>query len=559
MDNYQLPQKLPFSKKRLPKKVIISYILDYVIIIVFAIAFNILDAVEPYHQHFSLRNYTLQYPYAVHERVPVPLVVLVAIVCPIVIIAIITLVIDGLFSHDKSIAPSNNGKRFLGGKYRFKDRLWEFNCGVLGLLLSEAAAFTITGALKNATGKPRPDLIDRCKPNVQTDPQPFGLSNITICTQTDHAILKDGFRSFPSGHSSSAFAGLFFLSLYLAGKLHVLDNRGEVWKTLIVLIPTLGAALIADSRIMDARHHPFDVITGSLIGIVVAWCAYRQYFPPLKESWRKGRAYPIRSWGREPVQPEDPNFASPPATRYDNVGVEPLRPAVTQPADEERPYTSSTAVPTITSDAPTEQNVFRQQIRDSQRKRNQAQLPAMAQRMPSSNYSQSVIARSNTEYSSVAGGGGTSRRNRFVSDDYSSSEDEEGSTNWEAYEMQQPQNPFAKYNIGSNPYDPRLSQVPEHDDTAYHSQSQAPIPPPHSSSAGAGLGATTVQVSSPPPPRLASPPSVLQAQSTAFSHPHPGPLDEADMADLSQAHHARTSSGDQHSRGVQLVETYAPR
>lgn len=48
---------------------------------------------------------------------------------------------------------------------------------------------------------------------------------------------------------------------------------------------------------MDARHHPFDVIFGSLLGTLCAWTAYRQYFPSLSEPWRKGRAYPIRTWG----------------------------------------------------------------------------------------------------------------------------------------------------------------------------------------------------------------------------------------------------------------------
>ena len=103
--------------------------------------------------------------------------------------------------------------------------------------------------------------------------------------------------------SLAAFAGLFYLSLYLAGKLHIFDNKGEVWKTFIVLIPTLAASLIAGSRIMDARHHPFDVISGSLLGMLVAWCAYRQYFPPVTESWHKGRAHPIRAWGTEPKEP----------------------------------------------------------------------------------------------------------------------------------------------------------------------------------------------------------------------------------------------------------------
>lgn len=232
---------------------------------------------------------------------------------PLVTIAVHTLLIDGLFSHHKPQNPVS-GKKKVTGPYRFRDRLWEFNCGFLGLLLSLSLSFVITQALKNACGKPRPDIIDRCKPRETHDPYPFGLSNYTICTG-DPALLKDGFRSWPSGHSSSAFGGLFYLSLWVAGKLHVMDNRGEVWKTLLVMVPILGAMLIAVSRIMDARHHPFDVITGSILGVVCATISYRQYFPPLTEAWRKGRAYPIRSWGSEPVNPfDDANRPPLPAT-----------------------------------------------------------------------------------------------------------------------------------------------------------------------------------------------------------------------------------------------------
>lgn len=41
------------------------------------------------------------------------------------------------------------------------DRLWEMNCGILGLGMSVAGSIVVTGALKNATGKPRPDVIAR--------------------------------------------------------------------------------------------------------------------------------------------------------------------------------------------------------------------------------------------------------------------------------------------------------------------------------------------------------------------------------------------------------------
>ena len=145
------------------------------------------------------------------------------------------------------------------------------------------------------------------------------------------------------------------------------DTRGEVWKSFVVMIPTLGAALIAISRIMDARHHPFDVISGSLLGMTMAYISYRQYFPPLSESWRKGRAYPIRSWASGPRKPRlDERQIS------RDQGVEPLRSAAIR-TDEEQPKPRFESPrgppPRAATYSGSEQNVFRQQISQSQRLR----------------------------------------------------------------------------------------------------------------------------------------------------------------------------------------------
>ncbi|GJJ11903.1 hypothetical protein Clacol_006141 [Clathrus columnatus] len=94
--------------------------------------------------------------------------------------------------------------------------------------------------------RPRPDFIDRCQPKPGSVDHPvFGLSNASICTQSDKGIFFDGFKSFPSGHSST---------------------------------------LIAVSRTVDNRHHWHDVMVGSSLGLSIAWLCYRQLFYPLVSS-----------------------------------------------------------------------------------------------------------------------------------------------------------------------------------------------------------------------------------------------------------------------------------
>lgn len=80
-------------------------------------------------------------------------------------------------------------------------------------MVTLALTVFLTDAVKNAVGRPRPDLISRCKPAKGTPER--GLVTVDVCTQTDQHILHEGWRSFPSGHSSFAFAGLGFLALYV--------------------------------------------------------------------------------------------------------------------------------------------------------------------------------------------------------------------------------------------------------------------------------------------------------------------------------------------------------
>ena len=94
----------------------------------------------------------------------------------------------------------------------FRPTIHKLHITILGLATSILLSCFLTDFVKNAVGRPRPDLIARCKPKDGTPDH--ALVTIDVCTETDHQVLHDGWRSFPSGHSSLAFSGLGYLALY---------------------------------------------------------------------------------------------------------------------------------------------------------------------------------------------------------------------------------------------------------------------------------------------------------------------------------------------------------
>jgi hypothetical protein len=79
--------------------------------------------------------------------------------------------------------------------------------------------------------------------------------------------------------------------------MHLFDQRGHTIKAWITIIPLTGAALIALTRVTDYRHHPTDIIAGSLLGLALAWFSYRLYYPPLD--------HPMAHKAYSPRIPED--------------------------------------------------------------------------------------------------------------------------------------------------------------------------------------------------------------------------------------------------------------
>ena len=215
--------------------------------------------------------------------------------------------------------------------------------------LSFVLAFIITQGIKNMFGKPRPDLLARCQPDLddiashvvgglgQDISSRWTLVSSTICRQTDRAILDEGFRSFLSGHSSMSWSGLLYLSLWLAVKFNVTfpyaqpyrshdfiptqtsqesvlplqyhrqssteaEKEGRtpfprhasaappIYGIVLCLIPICVAIYISSTRWVDFKHHGFDIFSGSLLGIITAWLGSRFYHSSLT----KGCAW---TWG----------------------------------------------------------------------------------------------------------------------------------------------------------------------------------------------------------------------------------------------------------------------
>ncbi|KAI9876621.1 MAG: hypothetical protein M1830_006085 [Pleopsidium flavum] len=206
---------------RLSKRLIISYIADWIVIILIAVVGALFTKIPPNRRPFSPVDANISFPYKLHETISTSTLLLVSLVAPGIIIFLVCL----LFVPGPTLGGKGAPKSLI-----WRRKLWEWNTGWMGLGLALASAFLLTDGMKYLFGKPRPDLLSRCNPdlkNIQNyavggygDQINEGILLVSwhICRQTDMSILNDGFASFPSGHSSFSWAGLIYLTLFLCSK-----------------------------------------------------------------------------------------------------------------------------------------------------------------------------------------------------------------------------------------------------------------------------------------------------------------------------------------------------
>ncbi|KAF2131747.1 PAP2 domain-containing protein [Dothidotthia symphoricarpi CBS 119687] len=331
-------------------RLILSYVFDWIMIIAIAAVGAGWEYLTPYKRPFSPVDLSISYPFENHETIPTWLLAVLALAMPAFVIFVVCLV----------FVPGPTAERGTSKALIWRRKLWEWNTGWMGLCMSLATAFLITQGMKLLFGKPRPDLLSRCQPDfsriAETAVNPIGavfnqnwvLVTDAICTNTDEAIMKDGFKSFPSGHASFSWAGLLYLTLFLASKFSVaipylaprqfstnpaftsavapsnmklrhtlplnkqnssLDDAvvpiryqaaaPPIYTLVLVLVPIGTAIYVCSTRFTDFRHFGFDLLFGSFIGITAAWVSFRWYHLPITRGagWAWGPRSYDRAWG----------------------------------------------------------------------------------------------------------------------------------------------------------------------------------------------------------------------------------------------------------------------
>ncbi|KAJ8770063.1 hypothetical protein K2173_010094 [Erythroxylum novogranatense] len=230
---------------------------DWLILVILAVIEVVLNVINPFHRFVGKDMMDdLKYPMK-DNTVPIWAVPLYAILLPIAIFIFL----------------------YIGRK-----NVYDLHDSTLGLLFAMLITGVITDSIKIAVGRPRPDFFWRCFPDGKDVYDKLG----DVICHGKASEIKEGHKSFPSGHTSWSFAGLGFLSLYLAGKIKAFNRKGHVAKLCVVFLPILAASLVGISRVDDYWHHWQDVFTGGLIGLVVATFCYLQFFPPPynEHGWR---------------------------------------------------------------------------------------------------------------------------------------------------------------------------------------------------------------------------------------------------------------------------------
>ncbi|KAI1616322.1 PAP2 superfamily-domain-containing protein [Exophiala viscosa] len=346
---------LASGARRVSRRLVASYILDWILIAAIAAVGGAFSKIHGAKHAFSLQDPSISYPYH-DDTVSIGVVVIVCLVAPGIITAIISL----LFIPGPTVHRSTPRSLIWRRKIWEWNTAWMGLALSLAsaLLITEGLKITAGKPRPMMLAVCDPDTSPQSLARYQVGGLGSSLGSAVpivvdwhICRNTDASQLRNAFASWPSGHSSFSWAGMLYLSLFLCAKfaIHIpflpasassnsrryistFDEEGAhddhdededpskrlrsassppqtpshpprneaaappVYLFVIAFVPIGVALFIATSRWFDYKHHGFDIISGSLIGIVTAWVGFRWYHLPIQGG--SGWAWGARSRDR---------------------------------------------------------------------------------------------------------------------------------------------------------------------------------------------------------------------------------------------------------------------
>jgi len=279
MDSTQLARpKTPMRRILLPLTKILFDASAFLIVLAAWLILKFL--VKPVRRAFLCSDLNLYHPKPPKNVFPTWLLAVCAVVIPFFLIFVSELV-RWFYIRRQNQPKLVYSLRFGSRKFRVP----EFLGNLYIVLGSYGFAHVINSFLTNigkvTMGRLRPHFIPSCfnvfaYQGFCTNPNEWIWNYTCIGEDSSSIKVKDGAydirQSFPSGHASTAFCGLIFLALYI----HKVWNYRNLG--LFPYIFQAGcfalAAYIGITRITDNRHHPTDVLAGSILGTFIAIVAF---------------------------------------------------------------------------------------------------------------------------------------------------------------------------------------------------------------------------------------------------------------------------------------------
>lgn len=249
------------------------WLINVLVVIVVALPVLIFKLVGvPYKRGFFCNDETISHPY-LSSTIDNPILYGVGFGVPFISIVFVETFIRGISGPKSEVVFGKEIPSYLVSIVKL----------IVGYLFGTACSQTLTDVCKYSIGRLRPHFFDVCRPDWSsidcgTEIHPNFITNYTCLgnlelfpeyDESQHRI-KDSHLSFCSGHASFSFQAMVFVILYLQARLLRRDRPNQ---TILIHALQFAAFLYAFftalSRISDYKHHPGDVLFGSILGTAV--------------------------------------------------------------------------------------------------------------------------------------------------------------------------------------------------------------------------------------------------------------------------------------------------